>query len=406
MAWQDRLLPASFRGIPFFIDSHEFTGGRNVKSHEPPDRNSTFGEDLGRRSPGFRLNAHVLGDAYFFIRDALIKAMEDGSKGILVHPYLGPKDVLPADFTVIEDTKEGRICRITLNFVEAGEKSFPLAIIDAITDFATTVVSTVAQAQNAFQLVYSVAGLPSYVTSSGEAIAKDFVNTVNKALTRVGLDPIAHAGLASTLKDFENNIPGLVKNPASMAGAIDDVLSETKDAVADAPARDTVDISSGRADSLDVFTDLIAFDSENISDIPLTTATRLLQKLNADAMKNLVRQVAVIRLAENAAAKEFDSIDSALSLRNRIIDVLDEQMGVVEDDDLFNALALIKSKAIGILPQSDLRSVETLILNESVPALFLTYDLYESLDNELDIIERNKIFNPAFIAGEIQVLSG
>ena len=103
--WKARLLPGSFRGVPFFIASHEAGGGRHSKKHEPPDRDSGFSEDIGKKTPDFKIEAHVLGDNYFFIRDALIKVMESGGSGLLVHPYLGIKSVQPVNFAVRETTE-------------------------------------------------------------------------------------------------------------------------------------------------------------------------------------------------------------------------------------------------------------------------------------------------------------
>src|SRR3990172_9436876 len=169
MALDDRLLPPSFRGIGFFLDSHEFTGGRHAIAHEIVDRDSPTSEDVGIKSKTFTIEGHLIGDAYFLNRNALISAMDDDEPGTLIHPYLGPKEVRPQSYAFREDNKEGRIGRFTLVFIEVGDPSFPFALLDKVTKFINTVFTVVAQVKNAFQLVYSVTQLPGFVIDSAEA---------------------------------------------------------------------------------------------------------------------------------------------------------------------------------------------------------------------------------------------
>lgn len=239
--WKARLLPASFRGIPFFIESHDLKGGRNAVSHEPADRDNTFSEDIGRKGKVFTLEAHILGDTYFFIRDGLISAMDTKDPGFLVHPYLGIKEVQPEGFSVRESTDEGRICRISMTFIEAGEKSSPLALLDKITGFVTNVVVGVAQVQNAFQLAFKVAELPSYAIESANSLVKDFVTTIRNGIKNVSLKPEQQAELNKKLDDYDGNSEAMVRNPASNAAEVDSIISLLKDVVEDPPDSFTIE---------------------------------------------------------------------------------------------------------------------------------------------------------------------
>ena len=67
MTWETRVQPASFRGVPFFLESHATEGGRNTDSQEqeviygkiPPATN-----DLGARRDVYVLEALVIGPEY------------------------------------------------------------------------------------------------------------------------------------------------------------------------------------------------------------------------------------------------------------------------------------------------------------------------------------------------------
>lgn len=404
--WKGRLLPASFRGVPFFVEAHDLKGGRNAVNHEPADRDNTFAEDIGRKGKVFTLEAHVLGDNYFFIRDGLIAAMDTKDSGFLVHPYLGVKEVQPEGFTVKESTDEGRICRISMTFIEAGEKSSPLALLDKITGFVTNVVVGVAQVQNAFQLAFKVAELPSYAVESANALVKDFVQTIRNGIKNVSLKPEQQAELNKKLDDYDGNSETLVRNPASNAAEVDGIIALLKDVVEDPPDSFTIDTTLGRDDKLDVFKDLLNFD-DGSANIPSNTPTRAQEKANAAAFGNLVRQLAIVRYSEQSVSKEYESIDTAVAVRNTIRDYIEAQLLSVTDDTIFQFFQDLYAQIVDLLPDpdSDLANVIKLQILSSVPSLVLTYDLYKAPDNERDILDRNKIKNPAFINGEVEVLS-
>lgn len=146
MAWLDRLLRGSFRGAPFRIQAHEAAGGaRRVALHEYPGRDVPYAEDLGRKATEFKVNAYVVGDDYQLERELLVAACGRAGPGILVHPYLGVRRVACTGLKVSESTREGRMARIEMTFVEAGANELPLAILNP----ATLVAEAVTAAQGA-----------------------------------------------------------------------------------------------------------------------------------------------------------------------------------------------------------------------------------------------------------------
>ena len=148
MPWLERFLPASFRGIPFGVESHTAAGGRRIEQHEYPNRDKPFAEDLGRRSRGFAVEGWIVGDGYFVQRDLLISACERPGPGLLTHPYLGVHRVACDRYEVSERVDEGRMCRITMTFAESGQSAFPAAILDlsgALADAASTAIDSVVE---------------------------------------------------------------------------------------------------------------------------------------------------------------------------------------------------------------------------------------------------------------------
>lgn len=48
MTWKYRLQDASFRGVPFKVEEESAGTGRRVETHEYPNRDKPYTEDLGK----------------------------------------------------------------------------------------------------------------------------------------------------------------------------------------------------------------------------------------------------------------------------------------------------------------------------------------------------------------------
>ena len=89
MTWKDRLQDASFRGVPFKVEEESAGTGRRVETHEYPNRDKPYTEDLGKVTFRPSITAYVVGDDCFDQRDRLIEALNKPGPGTLVHPTYG-----------------------------------------------------------------------------------------------------------------------------------------------------------------------------------------------------------------------------------------------------------------------------------------------------------------------------
>ena len=107
MAWHDGYLPASFRGVKFFVRRATTRGGRNTVDHIFPRSEETETEDLGRFPDKFDLDCYLLGDDYFKQREDFESALNQGGVGVLIHPYRGVYNVrVTGEFSAVEDSAE------------------------------------------------------------------------------------------------------------------------------------------------------------------------------------------------------------------------------------------------------------------------------------------------------------
>ncbi|WP_010207445.1 DNA circularization N-terminal domain-containing protein, partial [Pseudomonas syringae group genomosp. 3] len=59
--WRDSLLPASFRGVGFFIEKAVVPVGRKGQLHEFPQRDEPYFESLGKQAQVHTLTAFIVG---------------------------------------------------------------------------------------------------------------------------------------------------------------------------------------------------------------------------------------------------------------------------------------------------------------------------------------------------------
>ncbi len=115
---------ASFRGAQFKIEVGGQAGGRRNVTHEFPERDTPFTEDMGRRARRYPITGYIvcgplLAD-YRPGRDALIAMCEMSGPGTLVHPTLGTMQVCCDTYAVSETRERGGIATFEMVFVEAG----------------------------------------------------------------------------------------------------------------------------------------------------------------------------------------------------------------------------------------------------------------------------------------------
>jgi prophage DNA circulation protein len=418
LSWRAQLRKASFRGVEFFVDSAESALGRRTALHEYPLRDKPYVEDLGRKARTVSLEAYVLattanGMNYMPGRDALVNALEQAGPGVLVHPYHGELRVaLHGEAKLKETTGEGGMARFTLTFVESGEVVFPSgqantpSIVNQRADEAELSVA------EAFEKEFSVDDLPDFVSGS----ALEQLGNVSKVLGDLPrLSPLngdAMAKFAPALGGLKLGLPDLVRKPLDLAkavlGIVDQVRTIAK-APLDAYGNPLANITRDPLAALKMLRKLLAFGKSGNTAIPLTTPTRQQEAANQAAINSLVQQSAVISAARASSEMEFQTFDDAAAVRLELVGELDAQMEATKSDDVYNALASLRSATVKDISTrgANLSRVVDYTPGTTLPALVVAYDLYEDAERDVEIVARNRVRHPGFVPGgaPIEVLS-
>ncbi len=389
-----KLVGASFRGVPFFVDSGERGGGRRAVVHEFPLRDDPFVEDLGRRARTFRVDGYVLGDDYLTQRDDLQAALEDvAGPGELVHPHHGVVRAICVNVSVRESRIEGGIATFAIEFAETPTQApVPTEVVDEAAQVDASATAAIAATNAELVEQYDADGMPSFALASAETAIVNASAALADVFAPVVSVSQELAELTGQVALLTAQASSLVRQPAAILegfiGAFA-VLAETTEAAPGAVMEALLD-----AYLADLGTTVVA-----------TTSTRERELANQIAITAALRRVMVIEAARLAPLVPYESIEEAMEVRTRVASLLEEQEGIA-GDTAYPALVDLRSKVLrGVPGSSAFARILTVTRNASIPSLVLSYQLYGSVDRELDIVARNKIRHPGFIAGDLKVLS-
>jgi len=124
--WRDNLVPASFRGAVFHVETSARASGRRTVVHEYPKRNIPYAEDMGRSAVRYQITGYLIlrdkgirGNLLTQIAD-MINALESDDAGVLIHPTLGEMLAMCERYSYSDKRTAGGYVEFDMQFVEAG----------------------------------------------------------------------------------------------------------------------------------------------------------------------------------------------------------------------------------------------------------------------------------------------
>lgn len=394
MTWRDNLRPASFRGIPFFVDSSQKTGGRRVQFHEFPDRDNPYAEDLGRVGKTYKIDGHILGDDYDLLKKQLEEAADKDGPGELIHPYFGTLFVQLGAFSIDEDTKEGRIAKVSFQFYETTDLRYPKPLEDKAKALSDAADNAKAASKNAFDKKFSITKLAGSAVDTARNGVKFAADTIQNATKGIQAEIQGIADLAFSIKNLKAEVNDLLQSPSKLSQRLLDNLALLESAVG-AP--------KGR---FQAHSNMFQFVATPVG-LKDSTPTRVREKDNDDALNSFMQQTAIANAANQTSEIDFESTEEAIETREQLRELIETQLLTTDDDDVYQAFNQLMAEIVRILPDidSELPSVQEKTIVEPTPSLILAYDLFENFESEEDILARNKVTHPAFIAGTIEVVN-
>lgn len=422
MAWKDRLQDASFRGVPFKVEEESSGVGRRVETHEYPNRDKPYTEDLGKVSFRPSLTAYVVGEDCFDQRDRLIEALNKSGPGSLVHPVYGEMSVcVDGEVRVSTSRNEGRVVRFDLKFVEAGELSYPTAGA-ATAQNLTSSCSALDDCISSSFSDFSIEGVADFVQNDVISNATSMLGYVSGAMK------VVDSAVSDAARLLQGDISVLLPPPSSGKTFVDELQKMWR-------AGNRLYGNSG-----DLFTMIKTFSGVSLgSDLQprgvwktdsVTTRTTTQQ---SNAVASAIRTTAISEAAhtvtrlsapapaptasqpdtgwpvvthpalnttpEEPVVTDLPTWEQLVDIRDTLNVAIDKEMARTTDDRLFLALRRVKTD-LNTDMKTRLEQVQKTVQRvpaEVTPALVLAASWFDNAARESDIIRRNAISHPGFV---------
>lgn len=429
--WRDKLREASFRGVPFNVEDDEGEFGRRVQVHEYPNRDKPFTEDLGRATRRLTINAYLVGNDYFEQRDRLISAIETAGPGTLVHPYYGElKGSIDGGVKVSHSQQEGRMCRVSFQFVESGELSFPVAglatekkleestglfdgaIEDVFSDFSLggigdflqgdiikdatamldTVIDTFEMVDDGVTAAMRLLQGDLSVILMPPSAANDFVRTLQKAwragdrLSGNSSDIVAMVKTLSGITLDSGLAPrGTWTNSRSIR-ASDSTSTSTKKQL------------SNKIASV-IRTTAISAASEAVTLLPQPKNTTAQESAAGDSDVINISHPSMYAAEQPKNKKNPPTWDELNDIRSSLNVAIDLEQTRISDDMLFQRIFVMRTDINEDISRRLSQAERTILRtpDDVTPALVLAASWYDDASRESDILTRNNIKHPGFV---------
>lgn len=400
------LREASYEGIRFDVDSATLSFGRRTVTHEFPQRDTSYVEDLGKATRQFSIQGFIVGDDFIDRSKRLIDKIESqvgtdrrANHGKLVHPWLGSLDVTPIDSPSITYDRAKRFCTFTLTFLEAGNES-----TKKTTSWANQLLS---KADALYAKIFGdwtpdkIAGIVDDVTSQINSCAAVLSNCQFAQMFNLGNDilEMGHdiaTSLYNKKEQARSSLLGALGLSQYAQSTTDWKLASIKctDAIT-LPVLKPVNVASSTGTSKKLS------DKERINEAvdEIKKNFRLVLIANAMGAISMIGEDNDVDTDSNS--KKTLSDEQILKIRNNLLDAIDAEMLIQGTDDNQDYLDLVDSyvavyKFLTEKLNGD-SGIETVTLKQSEPSFVLAYDKYGDSTRADEIAERNDVINPLFM---------
>jgi prophage DNA circulation protein len=304
MALIDKLFPASFDGIPFLTRSADTTSGRKTVTHEYPNADRRFVEDLGKTQKVFTIEGIITGtnDDYFQKRDALIQALESPGIKILVHHFFGTQQVVAKPYRLNEKTDSLNEASFSMTFEKADLNIFPAEGASNNSKISSIASSALGSFGNDVASLFGVTSTFVNNFSDSQNQLTDIANIFSDTIATVTNDVNEISTFRSTVDKFVDNINSNIKNPAQLSTDminLFDIANQTADSA---------------TDRFNLFRRFFNFGDGDVEIIP-STVEKIERKRNRDLLRNFMQGGSLAKSYDNASQVEYKNSQILLDVR-------------------------------------------------------------------------------------------
>ncbi|MGY4815491.1 DNA circularization protein [Pseudomonas chlororaphis subsp. piscium] len=402
MSWRDRLLPASFRGVGFWVDQAKTPVGHKGQLHEYPQRDLPFYESLGRQARTHDLTAFIVGADCLEQRDKLLKALEEGS-GELVHPWLGRLQVKVGECEMTQSRQDGGLVTFTLKFYPDQPLQFPSATVNTRQLLLVSADSLIGSAVRRFEEAMTLVKAARIGIADLRNSLKEVYQTIEQELKP----------LIDTYRDLNLLVRAIKDLPKEVSAEFKGLLGDIKD-LKDYARNGYRGVLANVSQQVEAVKKI---DTPKLTTGKDTTAA-------AQAMADLVQDAVLVRIAQAVASlpvatpvvklsgtpslakqaiqpvtrAEVPVADEVLALRNSINEAI-WQAAEKADALHYEVLNGLRQLVYGHLTAVASSGVRLVVKNpmQSLPTVVLAYRLFGDATRAAEVQQRNGVAHPGFL---------
>lgn len=420
------LRKSSFKGVPFFVESSDTTVGRRTVTHQFPQRDEPYTEDLGRSAREYTITALLNGDDYIEQADRLREAIESPGAGTLIHPELGEIQVLAVSGATVSFSQSLRTARLSLNFVEAGLNAYPASDSATQTLSRMAADSLISSAIDSFSNAINLDGIEDHVRAALNGDVLDMLGIVSS-------DDIASVlGFADRVSDLANDAISIIStNPRQFAERFCSAIGLSGLATTAAGWTRVADRLSTLVDNLHgereepTYTAVKPASSVEIEEnraavysfarqaviaqvVGVTSIVGTRQDTTVQSVDIFTEDVQDVEVENAGNSSPTVSYNEMMATRDRTVELLDNEMlNESTSDELFQTLrdaATAVSKDLSERAQ-DKGQLFDYDAGTVMPACVIATELYGDATRADEIVVRNGVAHPGYCPNVLKVLN-
>ncbi len=225
MTWFDQLQPASFKDVPFHVDSSQVTEGDASVIRGYPFQDLPSYQSMGEGQDEIKLSAYVIGEDAVEKRDKLREVLR--GEGVLIHPTRGAMRVfVQGRFSWREAyVTQGCVTRFDVTFVRAGEaqaRRYPQAIANPKAQLKDATQATTEALAESFTLDFDGAG---YLRIDALSTLWSMVAKIEGYFDSVHSEIAATAAFARNVSSLRGRLESLLSRPADLITDLQNLLA-------------------------------------------------------------------------------------------------------------------------------------------------------------------------------------
>jgi len=370
--------------------------GRKTVVHEYPNSDNRYVEDLGKNSGKYVLDIEIqetTASAYKRSRNALMKALETQGIGVLTHPTLGKKKVVPQPASMSEDfITENGVVGFRITFLESTLNIFPTSTEGNQGFLANLYDKTFGNNESILGQALDYYNKNIELWNQGRDSLQENTQTINNVVSTTNGVADEVAAFSADIKDLSSSIITLMQTPTNLARRFTTIYNSIA----------TI------TDDFNIMTNIVLQIFGSSDRTKITGSSALITQLNTNkiALANYT-DVACLTIAylatTNITFTSQSDIDSMLARLNEAFETLDPDS---VNEDVYYDLQEMRTQNRLLLQNARATLPYYVSLRTNlIPTAVLAYNLYGDSTRSDELNALNAVEDPCFISGNITALS-